>query len=310
MALAFQRFFIPAVRISIPMLTGIPLVIENLDGQGIRVMWSIQRDNTNKADQGTVTIYNLSPTLSGTIFQNWQVFQTRVGSGVGAGMELDLAIGYDKLPSRVFLGSVWDMVAEDRSEANEVRTIFQLGDGNDSIRDEAIGRDYHNVEIAILVRFLVELPAGGGGGLGLIYPPESAALITLAQSEVPVQAFDNIPNGYSVRDVIDMALGTLGLSWRVHNGEFIVLRGGIVSRPGPILRPGNGLIDYTPRNDGGVDATSLARADMEPGVQFFVQDDNGRAFAEPFYRATKVDFEGDTRGNSTMNVTGSKGVAA
>ena len=307
MALAFQRFFIPAVRIVIPTLTPVPLVIENLDGQGIRVMWSIERDNTNKPDQGTITIYNLSPTLSGAIFQTWQVLQTRSGSGV-QGMELDLSIGYDKLPSRVFLGSVWDMVAADRQEANEVRTIFQLGDGNDSIRDQTLGRDYHKVEIAILVRFLVEGLTNDGGGLGLIFPPESAALIETAQREVPNPAFANIPNGYNTREVLDVALATLGLTWRVHNREFIVLRGGFIDRPGPVLRPGNGLIDYTPRNDGGIDAVSLARADMQPGSQFFVQDDNGKAFAEPFYRATRVGFEGDTRGNSTMSVTGAKGL--
>jgi hypothetical protein len=313
-SLAFQRFFIPAVKVIVPLFTGTPIAISNLDGSGLRIEWDLARDNTSTPDEGEVRIYNLSPTLRGTIYESWKVLQTRQVSGVGSGMELDLSIGFDKIAKRVFLGDVWDFVPEERTPT-DVISIFRLGDGNRAQRDQATSRAFVAVSIADVLDYFIRLPPSapdaGGGGLGLIYPPEARALIKAEAAKLPkaLQSWPNVPDGLNTRELIDLVMETLGLEWRVHNGEFIAMRGGIINRPGSgiDLRPGTGLISYTPRNDGGVSLTALAVPEAEPGIQVVVTNDLGKPFAEPFYRVERVSFNGSTDGDSLMSMDAAKG---
>jgi hypothetical protein len=300
------RHFKPCARIIVP-----GFVLQNLDGDGLLIEWTIQRDNTNNADEGEVSIYNLSPTVSGAIFETWQALDA---GGVGTGMTLDFHIGYDQLPSRVMLGDVWNMKPNKRVSSTDVVTTFMMGDGNRALSLGIQGTSFHNVDFITVLGFFIRAEPNpsdaAGGGLGLSFPKESADLIVAASAEIVKRGgsttFGNVPSGLNMRDNLDAIMATLGLSWRIHNGAFIAMRGGALSRPGPILRPGNGLISYDPVDNGGVELTNLARTDMEPGSQFQVQDDNGRPFAEPLYRATHVAFAGSTSGNSIMTVSGQR----
>ena len=85
------------------------------------------------------------------------------------------------------------------------------------------------------------------------------------------------------------------------------MRGGVINKPGPILRPSTGLINYAPRNDGGIVLRSLAVPETEPGIQIQVQDDRGKPFAEPVYRVERVNFNGTTDEDSIMEVEAAKG---
>lgn len=300
MVAAFQRFFIPAVR-----LETAQGVITNLTGDGLRFEWELNRDNTNKADEGVITVYNLAPALSGSIFEAWQALSR------ASGYLITFAIGWDGVPQTVFRGDVWNFIPERRSPTDAM-TVFHLGDGNKNLRDQAVGRSFSNVKIDIVLDYLVNLPPApadaGGGGLGLIYPPESKALVKQAASELPIQTFGNIPAWANTREAVDIIMDTLGLEWRVHNGAFVVMRGGVINRPGPLIRPGTGLISYEKRNDGGIVLSALANPEVEPGIQIFVQDDRGKPFGEPAYRTEKVRFFGDTDGESLMEVEGAKAV--
>jgi hypothetical protein len=185
-------------------------------------------------------------------------------------------------------------------------TILSIGDGNKTLRDQAVGRSFVNVNIVNVLDYLVALPPAGndvgGGGLGLILTPESKAVILAAASELPIQTWGNITKGANTREAVDVIMATLGLEWRVYNGEFVAMRGGTINRPGAILQPNSGLITYTERDDGGVSLVSLANPRIEPGLQVFVKDNLGRNLAEPVYRVESVHFFGDTEGESLMEI--------
>ena len=297
MVAAFKRFYIPAVRIDTPVG---PIV--NLDGNGIFVEWNIFRDNTNTVDEGTITIYNLSEAFRKVLFESWRLVQ----SGFGLGWNVRFNLGWEGLPELLMSGDVWNMVPSDRTGATDVRTILSIGDGNKSIRDQTVGRSFVNVNIVNVLEYLVALPPAGndvgGGGLGLILTPESKAVITVAAGELPIQLWGNITQGSNTREAVDVIMATLGLEWRVFNGEFIAMRGGTINRPGVILKPNSGLITYTERDDGGVSVHALANPRIEPGLQVFVTDNLGRNLAEPVYRTESVRFNGDTEGASLMDI--------
>ena len=297
MVAAFKRFYIPAVRIDTPVG---PIV--NLDGNGIFIEWDIFRDNTNTVDQGTITIYNLSEAFRKILFESWRLVQR----GFGLAWNVSFNLGWEGLPELLMKGDVWNMVPSDRTGATDVKTIFSIGDGNKSIRDQTMGRSFVNVNIVNVLDYLVQLPPAGndvgGGGLGLILTPESKAVITVAAAELPIQAWGNITQGSNTREAVDVIMATLGLEWRVHNGEFIAMRAGTINRPGVILKPSSGLITYTERDDGGVSVHALAHPRIEPGLQVFVKDNLGRNLAEPVYRTESVRFFGSSEGESVMDI--------
>jgi hypothetical protein len=295
---AFTRFLIPAVR-----LETAQGVIENLDGRGLLFEWTIDRDNTNKVDRGTVSIYNLDPKLAGEIESAWSQLSN------SSGYLITFSLGWEGIVSRVLVGDVWDLVAAKRTPTDTIMTL-EIGDGNKNLRDQTVLRGFKSVALDIVLEWLVSLPPAsadaGGGGLGLTYPAESKALIKTAQTELDLQTFSNIAPGCSVKTAVDIIMDTLGLEWRVQNGAFIALRGGIINRPGVILRPSSGLIDYTKRNDGGCVLTAYANPEIEPGLQVQVQDDQGRPFGAPVYRTERIGFRGSSRGESIMNIEGAR----
>lgn len=300
MVAPFKRFFIPAVR-----LDTAQGIVSNLDGNGIRFKWDITRDNTNKPDGGEITIYNLAPSFIGLLLEAWQALSQASGYLVTFG------IGWEGVPQTVIVGDVWDLVP-DRRSPTDVMTVLKIGDGNKSLRDQAVGRSFSGVKIDIVLDYLISLPPAtadaGGGGLGLIYPPESKALVKQAAGELPIQTWGNIPQGANTREAINLIMDTLGLEWRVQNGAFIALRAGVNNRPPLIIRPNTGLITYERRNDDGIIFTALANPDLEPGSQVLVQDNNGKPFGAGTFRVERVNFTGATDGESLMDVRASKAV--
>jgi hypothetical protein len=131
--------------------------------------------------------------------------------------------------------------------------------------------------------------------------------VDAAAAATPLPTLRTITKGLNVRKRLKELMETLGLDWRVHNGAFIAMRAGsILGRPPVILRPGNGLIKYSKRDDGGINLEALANADVEPGLQIQVQDNDGKPFGEISYRVQKVMFVGSTSGESLMSVEGAK----
>lgn len=297
----FKRFFKPAVRLITPDFT-----ISNLDGESLTLTWEVERTNTNAVDTATITVLNLGERVRGGIFETWTALSRSGAYG------LEFQVGWDGVAQTLIRGAVWRMVPARRSPT-DVETVFHVGDGVDGTRDQVTGRTFKGVNLVTVLDYLVRLPPAeldaGGGGLGLIFPPESKALITTAAGELPVQRWD-IPSGYNTRDAVNLIMDTLGLEWRIHNGEFLVMRGGIINRPPELVRPGTGLISYEIQNDGGLMFEALTNPNVEPGAQVLVQDDNGRPFGAPAYRVTRVVYSGRSDGDSTMVVECAKAVGA
>jgi len=296
---SFDRFLIPAVRLDTAQGS-----IENLDGSGLLFEWNITKDNTPNPDQGEINIYNLSPTLAGEISEAFRALS------VASGYLVQFSLGWQRIPEVVITGDVWDYLPEDRTPVDRI-TRFKLGDGNTANRDSVSTGTYKAVTVVQAVRILVELPAASpttpnGGGLGLVFPLESKDLVEQAAKEVAIKTI-NIAGGYNARELMDQLMSTLGLEWRVSQGQFIALRGGIINRPGRIVRPSSGLISYEIRNDGGIDFSALADPEIEPGLQVQVQDNDGRDFGANVYRVDRVTFTGTTRGESLMSVSAGKG---
>lgn len=307
MVAAFKRFFIPAVRLD----TAVGPVL-NLDGNGIKFEWDVFRDNTNTTDQGTITIYNLSEAFRKLLFESWQtaVSASSILIQVQLGYLVQFHLGWEGLPELLLRGDVWKIVPSDRRSVPEVRTIINIGDGNKTTRDQTVGRSFVNVGIANVLDYLIALPPAGndvgGGGLGLVFTPESKAIINAAVAKLPIQTWNNIPAGANTREAIDVIMATLGLEWRIYNGEFVAMRGGIINRPGEVISPRSGLIDYTPRDDGGVSVSAMANPRVEPGLQIFVTDNLGKNLAEPVYRVESVRFHGSSDGQSLMDIEAKK----
>lgn len=304
---AIQSFYIPAV--SVATIPGI--AINNLDSSGLRIEWNVQRDNTNKPDRGEVTVYNLAPALIGTIYESWQAINAL--RPFSSPSEFTFSLGWNKVPQIVLQGPIMDFTPNFRTPT-DVLTTWRIGDSAAAQRDAIVGRDFHNVKIAIILDYLVPLPPAvddaGGGGLGLIFPPESKALITQAATELGTfQEWGNITKGMNVRDAVSAIMDTLGLEWRVQNGAFVAMRGGIINRPGPVISPGSGLIDYTPIDDSGIRFSALADSRFEPGIRCAVLDNLNKPIGAPNYRVESVNFTGSTDEDSLMEVVGRKAYA-
>ena len=104
MTTAVRRFFRPAVELG----TG-DGTIRNLDGDGLRFSWRIRRDNTSKADEGQISIWNLSPSLRGSIYESWS---SKSGT---TGYEIKFSLGWDGNPELIMFGNVWDLIPDRRT---------------------------------------------------------------------------------------------------------------------------------------------------------------------------------------------------
>ncbi len=298
---SFTRYLIPAVSFQ----AFDQPTIDNLDGNGLLIEWEVMRDNTPAADEGEVRIYNLAPSTSGAIHELWQ---TRSAS---LGFPCTLSVGWDRVAQKLIQADIYSIIPQERTPTDVV-SIFRFGDGNNNLRDAITTKTYSNVKISVAIEFLVKLPfaAADGtfqGGLGLGYPKATRDLVNAAAAATPLPTLRTITPARNVRQRVTEMMETIGLDWRVHNGAFIAMRAGaILDRPPVILRPGNGLISYSKRDDGGITLDALANADVEPGLQVQVQDDDGKPFGELVYRVEKVAFSGSTSGESLMFVEGAK----
>ena len=302
-----KPFFIPAVSIAV--IPGITL--NNLDGSGLRIEWSILRDNTNKPDEGEITIYGLNEATIGVLDAQWKI--TNALRPFSSPTEFTFSLGWDLVPQIVLQGAIISFVSNFRT-ATDVLTTWRIGDTTVAQRDAVVGRDFHNVKISIVLDYLINLPPApddaGGGGLGLIFLPESKALIAQAATTLGTfQEWGNITKGMNVADAISAIMETLGLEWRVHNGAFVAMRGGIINKPGPVIAPQNGLISYTPMDDGGILFEGLADAKFEPGIRCGVLDNLGKPVGAPSYRVESVSLFGSTDEDSLMEVVARKPTA-
>lgn len=298
----FSRFFIPAVR-----FRAFAIEVQNLDGQGLRMEWEVTRDNTQTPDEGVIRIFNLAPVVSGTIYEMWEARAALLA------FKSEIEIGWDGTPQQLMIGDTWDITPQERT-TTDVITTLKFGDGAQALRDQVVGQTFNGANITWLVQRLVTFPPrkadAGLGGLGLLYPAESKTLVEAAAAVTPTKVLRRLVKGRNTRATVSSLMEIIGLEWRIHNGAFVAMRGGVINRPGPILRPSTGLLGYSKRNDGGILVEALANPDVEPGIQIQVQDDLEKPFGALVYRVEKVRFRGTTAGESLMSIEAAQGFLA
>lgn len=282
----------------------VPNPVVNLDGNGLKIEWDIERTRSSTPDQGTVTIYNLSPSSRKILHEAWKL-STAVASYL-----VDLSIGWGGLVERVFVGDVWKIVPEVRV-GEDVLTVLELGDGGPKLRDAANPKqaNMNNAQITFILLVLVEADPSLGG-LGLPIDPISRGVIEARARLSPFLGFDNYAGQGNTADQLDELMDMLDLEWKIHQGVFIVMAAGNAATASVDAIPlvaASGMLSWSQEDNGGITATALANANVKPGTQIQVQDSFGPVGLVP-YRVERVSFTGATDGESIMQITARKSV--
>ena len=277
-----------------------PLPVVNLDGQGLKMEWDIERTRSGTPDRGVITIYNLSVSARKAIHEVWKtttaVFEYTV----------ELSIGWGGLVERIFVGDAWKLIPEIRA-GEDVLTVFEVGDGNTQVRDTVtpLGANLAKTTFQSILLILVSSPQG----LGIPIDPVSLTLILAKAATLPIQIFDNYVGFGTTADNIDELIDMLGLEWKIYQGVFIVTQAGNAATASPIatvLRAGGGLLDWAQEDNGGVSCLALANPNVKPGSQISVIDSFGIPVGATVHRVEKVAFRGSTDGESVMEIVARK----
>ena len=296
MPFAYSELFQPAAKFDAP---GFP-TIANLDGNGLLFEWEVTRSRTGEADTGTISIYNLSPALSG------QIQERASNTGLLSLFTVTFSIGWQQQTAELITGDLWRVVPNLRPSATDVVTQLHIGDGLQNLRDAQMGLNVTSIAFSAFLLQAITAPinAGdiGGGGLGLKIRAADRAFIKQRVTSLNLQQLNNSPAFGSTKQAIDWLMATLGLEWRVQNGFFIPMQGGINNDPAIELSPNSGLIGYAKRDDGGITLTALAIPEVQPGLRIVVRDEKGLNVDAPLYRVDTVSFTGSTQGESIMAI--------
>ena len=299
-ALDFRRFWNPAARVEVAGVRWDALVPE-----AVTIEWRITRTNTPTPDEGEIAVYNPRPDRARAVEELYlETLTARVAP------LCEVSIGWDGSVGRVMRGDI--LRVEYGPTGVDTMIRIGLGDGLRARERSTVGLQVGGDTLAGALRLLITTPPNadgqGIGGLGLVLPPESLALLDASTSgKVP---FRGIPAGQPTGRTVDSLLASLGLTGVARDGQFWILRGGLINdRPGPILRPSTGLAEWRPRDDGGAEIEALADPRVVPGIQVFAQDEQGRSLGAQVYRVERVEFTGSTMtGESMMAIQAAPGV--
>ena len=169
-----------------------------------------------------------------------------------------------------------------------------------------MGLNVSGIAFSKFLLFLITAPVNtgdiGGGGLGLKLRTADKIFLEQQAFKLSLQQISNSPAFASTKQAADWLMATLGLEWRVQNGFFIPMQGGINNDPAIELSPNSGLIGYAKRDDGGITLTALAIPEVQPGLRIVVRDEKGLNVDAPLYRVDTVSFTGSTQGESIMAI--------
>ena len=291
MTVPFIRFkgVAARLRVTVPQ-TG--LALSNLDGSGLRMDWSIQLSNTNTPGQAKIEIWNLSSKLKKLFDQLYS--ETFFNFSIG------FDLGWDSQVQTVFEGEVWE-VSNKKTRTGPVTTLM-CGEGSDSYRDAFLSANFAEVGVKGLLKTLVS--GAPPEGLNLKIDAATFAIITEAVTTSLVGTLDNIVVDGNTVDAVNDIMESIGLTWFAQHGFFVVLRNGIrQSLVIPVLSPSTGLLVPKELAAQGVQAKCLARGDCLPGQQVALLDSKGRTIVAKAFRVDSTQFQGSTRGTSTMDLT-------
>jgi hypothetical protein len=285
----FPEFFRPSCRFD-----SAALQVANLDGLGLRVAWEIERGSTSASDRGRIEIHNLAPSVRDVLIAAWRISASSLTGYLAA-----FSIGWGLLVEQVIVGDVWSLQPAVR-RGEDVVTVIEIGDGAKQTRDATVGQGFAESSLTVVITFIVAQT------IGLPIAPTSITLIQQRGAELPVLTWANYVASGSSSDTLDQIFATLGLTWRVYDGQVVAfdkgILGGQLDPLAQLLRPSTGLLTWTSLDDGGLDLTALANPQIKIGGQVIVQDGLGIPVGGPAYRVDKIQWSGATDGDSIMRL--------
>lgn len=263
------------------------LVGNELVGEGLRVDWTIEKAAGPAPDTATIRIYNLG------LVQRKAV---EAASLLYGKFLVSLSIGWGAMAEIVFTGVAYKVIATEKTGTDIITTI-EAADGYELRDTPPVGGALVGAAAgAILQQLLAAMQV----------PPSPPALLAVeaAAAQLPIPAW-NVTGEGTVREQLDALIDTLGLSWGIADGFFVVYQNGLRNDlPPSILNPFSGLLDARVVDDGGVEFEALAQARTVPGMQIVIN------MLEPIgggpLRVERVVFNGSSFGPSFMSGTARK----
>jgi hypothetical protein len=288
---SFARYYKPACRV---VAGGIEVL--NLDGEGLRIAFTVTRTLSPQPDVARVAIWGLSLERRRAIREIHKL--------TGA-LPLEVYAGWDGVAPRIFSGQGTRPQIDLSDDASRPALIVEAGDGVDGYSSAILEFTTYAITVLELVTLyaapaLVEPVAGE---TARTFPSSTVkvsatAIQTLnAAAGASVGTFDN---GYAfsgtARELMNEVCRTIGAKWWIADGilEVVPARSPL-PLPALLLAPPV-LFDHVTSEDLG-DLTGRAALEPTavPGRLLIAQDANGVPYGDPSYRFEALTFTGDTQ---------------
>lgn len=290
-----------------------PWTLTSQGNEDFRVQFAFTRTNTNHADTGRLSIYNLPVDFANAIRNGVQEanddrasiledvrFRNDFDARNAELRELAnanfirISAGYQDDEKIIFQGDITNLTLKSLSSNTDSITKISLGDTIIPLKFGWIHKSFGGG--ATLDKVLRAVVSSAGINMS----QQALAFQSRNVAGVAVQEFRNgmfISGGVQVS--IDDVVARYGVQWFIRNGEFFFMqRGALLDDFILRLDEGDNVLRPVSDFDGeDIKFTMLLDGDVLPGRGFRIFDRFGEATSTFGYRADTVQYVGDTHGN-------------
>ncbi len=301
MPVLFPRYLNVAAKVTVSDFLGsVSFDVENLDGDGLYMEWSVERQLSTQADTGSVRIYNLGSIQQGLIQSIVKSSQGSDGSAIG---NVEIAVGWERKTFSLMKGQIWKLQAK-LYEDPDVVTNIEFGVGLASNRDS---QPLPTAVAEILVTDQLAALASRFRPPRLLDVDQVTSAVVSSPNGLRAIA-GNDPSGTPAKQTFDTIVSGLGpgYSWGYNqNGLIVVFNRGLLSiAPGTlpqIVRARTGLLSFAEEDNGSITFDALANPAIAPGGIVSIIDRFDKPVGQPVMRVESATFTGDTRSGSLMS---------
>jgi len=275
----FKRFYKRAVKVTI----GIGLVVANLDQNGPRISFAINRSNSSTPDTGTISMWNLRPSTRDAL---------RVLKETDSSVRVRLAVGYEGKTKEIFDAETHDL-QPGKFAGPDIITRISVVDGGNAYREGYVNETF--APKTPLVDALISIALAMGIGVA----PTSFALF---QQKITLSILNTTSGPFAIEgkaaDSLDVLCAMTGLRWFIRDNQIILQEmRTFLDDFAVILNPRTGLLwNEDPHFFDQIKAKALLNPDLQPGRQFKLQDRALKPIGAPAYAIESIAYRGDTQG--------------
>ena len=187
----------------------------NLEGDGLKISFSIEKDLSQNTNKATLSLWNLKDETRAKFEQPDTKIEIYAGYKDNGG------------PLKIFSGNV--IMGNSKDEGRDVKTEIRLADGRVALRDSVLSLSY---------------PPGASAGSVISHIAAEMGLPLVYGKGVVPSAY---PDGYSfvgnAPDALDEICAGQGFSWSVQNGILqVILAGSVLANQGLVFSASSGLL--------------------------------------------------------------------